>query len=76
MADKQHLELDESASRCLDELIAMARAGGHGTSPSLMVSNAVRCWYALATGRATITLSPELAEQAAILDEAHDAVQH
>ncbi|MCE2494040.1 MAG: hypothetical protein J4F40_15810 [Alphaproteobacteria bacterium] len=68
--------LDENASRCLDELMKSARARGLQTPASVMVSNAVRCWYALATGRATLNLSPELVEEIHSLDDVQSTARH
>ena len=76
MKTDNELTLDDSASEALDRLLEMARAGGFNTSPAMFASNAIRLWHALATGRATIQLCPELAEMAAEIDAAAEAVQH
>ena len=53
--DTKHGTLDADAGARLDELLAMARVGGYATTPGLMMSNAVRVYYALATGAANLT---------------------
>ena len=53
--DTKHGTLDPDASARLEELLAMARVAGYGTSPGLMLSNAVRVYFALATGAANLT---------------------
>lgn len=56
MSDRRHGRLDDDAAARLNDLIALARAHGHGTSPGLLMSNAVRILHALATGKAALVV--------------------
>ena len=56
---ERHATLDDDAAARLDELIALAREHGHGTGPSMFMSNAIRVLHALATGEAALVVREE-----------------
>ena len=64
MAGFVRLELDGDASLCLDEMVALARQKGLDASPSLLVSDAVRCWHSMALGLTRVVVNDEVAKAA------------
>ena len=58
--DHNHAELDESAARCMDQIMEICRGAGSEWGPGEVMSAAVRLYFAVLTGGMIVSPSAEL----------------